>query len=702
MTVPAVPITLIVSANHFRSVSRQLEAGLGLPLEIILAPAIDTSVTVTAGRIEQQLTDVAATVSIVDRSRLDRSAAMTTDDVLREVPAFSLFRRSSSIAAHPTAQGVSLRGIGPSGVSRTLVMLDGVPFNDPFGGWIAWTRVPRASVDRIEVVEGSSANLFGNYALGGAINVVTRTATAEPWINAALQYGQRQSPAVDLSAGLRRGKWTALFETGGFRTDGYPVVTAGERGLVDEKVSAESTRVYGTAGYAFSPRAEVRLRGDIFDESRQNGKRSTIDSTPEQNETRWSSFGATARTILAGSSELRTTVFADRVRFRRNFLAVPAATPARSVGRMTLNQFVPSSSLGAAVQWTRAAGNRSMLTAGADWRRVEGESREDVLDPQTGTRVVLRRASGGAQRNAGAFIQDVITPVSPLVLTFAVRHDRWTNDHGHNLETDDSGAPAAGNRPELADREDHVTTPRASALYKATTTTSLWTSIGWGFRSPTLNELYRQFRVGAVTTLANEALGPERLRSVEAGVRFTPRPSLLLRAAWFDNALSDAVSNVTLTGTATVVVQQRQNLALTRVRGIEADGEWRPSSRASVSLAYIYNDAVVRAFDANPDLVGKRLPQVPRYRATAQFFVAHPRVGELAVNVQAAGRQFDDDLNVRAVPGESEAGLPPFATVSVLGSRSVGRGVTLFAGVQNVFDQRSFAGHSADNSWRTP
>ena len=297
MTVPAGPITLIVSANQFRSVSRRLDAGPGLPLEITLSPAIDTSVTVTAGRIEQPLTDVAATVSIVDRSRLDRSAAMTTDDVLREVPAFSLFRRSSSIAAHPTAQGVSLRGIGPSGVSRTLVMLDGVPFNDPFGGWVAWTRVPRASVDRIEVVEGSSANLFGNYALGGAINVVTRTATAEPWINAALQYGQRQSPAVDMSAGLRRGRWTALVETGGFRTDGYPVVTAEERGLVDENVSAESRRVYGTAGYAFSPRAEVRLRGDIFDESRQNGKRSTIDSTPEQNETRWSSFGASARTI---------------------------------------------------------------------------------------------------------------------------------------------------------------------------------------------------------------------------------------------------------------------------------------------------------------------------------------------------------------------------------------------------------------------
>lgn len=98
---------------------------------------------------------------------------MSTDDVLRRVPSFSLFRRSSSVAAHPTAQGVSLRGVGPSGVSRTLVLLDGVSMNDPFGGWISWSRVPPGSVDKAEIIEGSSANLFGSSALGGAINLIT-------------------------------------------------------------------------------------------------------------------------------------------------------------------------------------------------------------------------------------------------------------------------------------------------------------------------------------------------------------------------------------------------------------------------------------------------------------------------------------------------------------------------------------------------
>ncbi len=97
--------------------------------------------------------------------------------MLRQVPTFSLFRRTSSIAANPTAQGVSLRGIGPSGVSRTLVLLDDVPFNDPFGGWVYWTRVPMMNAERIEIIDGATSSLYGNYAMGGVINIVTNRPT---------------------------------------------------------------------------------------------------------------------------------------------------------------------------------------------------------------------------------------------------------------------------------------------------------------------------------------------------------------------------------------------------------------------------------------------------------------------------------------------------------------------------------------------
>src|SRR3954464_1597257 len=169
---PAGQATLVVRAGGFAEKRQPITAVN--EIEVVLSPAaILEEVTVTPGRTEQRLGDVPASVAVLDATQIRQSPAVVADDVLRQIPTFSLFRRSSSLASHPTTQGVSLRGIGPSGVSRTLVLLDNVPFNDPFGGWVYWTRVPLENTDRIEIVDGSGSSLYGNYAMGGVINIVT-------------------------------------------------------------------------------------------------------------------------------------------------------------------------------------------------------------------------------------------------------------------------------------------------------------------------------------------------------------------------------------------------------------------------------------------------------------------------------------------------------------------------------------------------
>jgi outer membrane receptor protein involved in Fe transport len=157
--------TLRVSAPGFQrqDVSVDLTTETSQSIEVRLRAAGPTEqVIVTATRSEQLIADVPASVNVVSSEQIEQSPAVVADDVLRQIPTFSLFRRTSSIASHPTAQGVSLRGVGPSGVSRTLVLLDQVPFNDPFGGWVYWTRVPLMDTERIEVVDGNTSNLYGN------------------------------------------------------------------------------------------------------------------------------------------------------------------------------------------------------------------------------------------------------------------------------------------------------------------------------------------------------------------------------------------------------------------------------------------------------------------------------------------------------------------------------------------------------------
>jgi len=229
-------------------------------------------------------------------------------------------------------------------------------------------------------------------------------------------------------------------------------------------------------------------------------------------------------------------------------------------------------------------------------------------------------------------------------------------------------------------------------MYHLTDRISTWGSFSSGFRAPTLNELYRQFRVGTVLTLANPDLGPERLKGGELGANLAVSKDLTVRTVWYDNRIKNPVSNVTLTTTPAQTTQQRQNLGRTRVWGIQTDAEYRLGDLWRVSGGYLYNQGTVTEFAANPALVGKFLPQVPENRGSFRVIYADPRIVTLAVGAQFIGRQFDDDLNVRAVPGYSEPGLPKYATWELTASRGFGRNLEVFFGVQNLGDEEYFVG----------
>ena len=483
-----------------------------------------------------------------------------------------------------------------------------------------------------------------------------------------------------------------MAEGSAFRTDGFPVVISSERGKVDNNATVDFANLSAKVDYQPSPRVNVFARGGYFRENRDNGKMSTIDGTEEANRTRWTSASGGVRMLLPNESDFQARVFTDVETFHSNFLAVPAATPPRSIGRMTLNQRVPTTGVGGVVQWGRMFGARHDVQAGLDWRWTDGESQENALDPVKGATVTLSRQSGGTQRSVGAFVQDVTRPLSNLTVTLSARVDNWRNYNAHNLETSvPSGAPTANNTL-LPDRSDTVISPRLAALYRIGERISVWGDVGGGFRAPTLNELYRQFRVGLTQTLANDQLGPERLRGGEAGITLTPVTNLTVRSTWFDNRVTNPVSNVTIATSGANVTQQRQNLGRTRIRGLQNDVDYRITPSLHVTGAYVYTRATVEEFEANPTLVGKTLPQVPTHRGSLQLSYVSQKYASVRLGLQFVGRQFDDDQNVRVVPGESEAGLPGYTSADLSLSRAVGHNVELFAGVENVFNTEYIVG----------
>jgi len=676
-------VTLIVRATGFaewrKSLAQETAAG---SVEVVLQPArIRDEVTVTPTRSEQQLGTIPASVSVIRQQDIQQRPALVPDDLLRQLPEFSLFRRSSSVSAHPTTQGVSLRGIGPSGVSRSLVLLDGVPFNDAFGGWVYWTALPMESAERIEVVNGASSSLYGSYAMGGVLNVVTRP-PARRTVDAKLQYGSRQSPKIDFRASDVWGKVGVSIDASAFDTDGYANVLESLRGPVDTKVAVQFGHVTLKADYNPSDRVHAFVRTGYFREERHNGKITTVGPlTEELNDTTWTFTSGGVRVRLPDASSLQATVFVDNKTFDSNFLAIPDATGARRIGRLSLNQTVPTDAVGGMVQWTRALGATHVLTAGTDLRWVDGDSIEDAFDAVTGATKTLHRVAGGTQRSLGIFVQDVFTPITDLTVTASARLDRWRNYDAHNTET--ILATGAVSDPVLPDKEDSVISPRLGALYRVHERLSVWGDIASGFRAPTLNELYRRFSVGAVVTLANPTLGPERLVGGELGVNVIAARDVTWRTTWFDNRVKDPVANVTITPPN---LQQRQNLGRTRIWGIQTDVEYRINQTLRLGGAYIYDVARVRENPANPALVGLYLPQVPTHRGAFQLQYSDPRFATIAFDVQASGAQFDDDLNT------STRVLPKYALVNLSVSRSVGRNLEVFTAVQNMLDTEYFVG----------
>jgi len=693
---PPGDLTIVVRAPGFAEWTQSAPASRELDVVLSVAGLFET-VTVTPTRTAKRLGEVPVSASIVEKDTLRQSPAVVADDVLRRVPTFSLFRRSSSLSSHPTAQGVSLRGIGPSGVSRTLVLLDGVPFNDPFGGWVYWTRVPLESVNRIEVIDGSSSSLYGNYGMGGVINIISAAPTRRS-VEFKTQYGNRNTPKGEFFASDVWGRLGLAIDGSAFDTDGFPIVTASERGIIDNNAEVSFKNFNLRGDYRASDRVSLFFRGGYFNENRVNGK------IGEVNDTSWTSGGGGVRVHLPDNSDLQATFFVDSNTFHSTFLAVtaPSATVApRSIVRLTTDQNVPTDAVGTMVQWSRPIGRNNLFSAGFDLRRVDGDSLEDLYIPAPGPVVppvqqaVLngRRNSGGTQRSVGLFLQDVVN-FNNLVLTLSARVDSWKNYNGHIIETSAAtGLPTANNRGDLADRDDTVVSPRAGALYRINDRVSVWGDIGWGFRAPTLNELYRQFQVGLTRTLANEALGPERLLGGEAGVRLEPTRNVSIRSTWYDNRVKNPVANVTI-GTN---LQQRQNLGRTRIRGWQNDIEARIGEYVRVSAGYLFNNAKVTEYNPTPvpgvpvvDITGNYLPQVPKHRGSVGVSYANPRLLNIAVAGTFFGRQYDDDQNARVKPGETEPGLPPYGLVDLSASRDIGRNLQVFFGVQNLFDREYY------------
>ncbi|HEX5085902.1 MAG TPA: TonB-dependent receptor [Blastocatellia bacterium] len=635
-------------------------------VNITLEPAtVADTVTVTPARTELRLSVAPASVSVFDAKDVSNAAAQTFDDLLRQAPGFSVFRRSSSIVANPTTLGVSLRGAGASGASRTLVLSDGAPLNDAFGGWVYWDRVPRAAVDRIELVRGGSSDLYGSDALSGVINVITRPPTQRV-INAETAYGNRDTADVTFFASDKWNNFSASLTGEAFRTDGYFLTAPEIRGTADDLAASKHRALILRLQNNWDANNSMFIRGSLFDEDRRNG---TIAQT---NDTASESLVAGGRFRTGDGSDWNLTLFANRQRYHQTFSAVAANRNSETLNRL---QFVPSRDVGVSFNWSRVSLEKHLLVAGIDVRGVRGVSDETAIANNNPTTF---SSSGGRQRRAGFFAQDLFSISPRWQLSVNARYDNWRDSAAASVSR--NLATGAITPRFFPARSLDAFSPRLSLIFRPTEKFSLRASAYRAFRAPTLNELYRGFRVGNTLTNANASLVAERLTGGEAGMNWTPNSRVNARVTGYWTEIINPISNFTLSVTPALITRERRNLGRTRSRGIEAETDINVSNFWRISAGYLFADATVRRAPQDVTLEGLWIPQVPRHQFTLQTVYANPRHLTAALQFRASGKQFDDDRNRLPLGG--------FAVFDVTVSRPLVRYIEAFVAVQNLFDKR--------------
>lgn len=642
------------------------------------------TIIVTATRLPRPLREVPSTVYVLPREELDRSPGLTLDSVARTVPSVATFRRSTSLVADPTSQGVNLRAVGPSGVSRALVLLDGAPLSDAFGGWVYWRSVPRLEVQRVEVAPGPSSALYGSAALGGVLQLVTRRPETTG-LEGELSGGSHRTVEVAARAAYAGARGGVSLDAEHLNSAGFQVVPESQAGLIDGPAGGASTALAAHGAWAVNERVQLRSRAGFFDQAQNGGTEFTTAHV------RTFDLSANLDATLGGHG-VAASVLYRWGRFQQQRARV---APDRSAESLAAEQVVPTTELGAAVSWTSPAWalwGTHRLSAGVDIRSVRGASLEDLVPFEPSPTALVRREAGGDQLFGGVHLQDELILSDTLQLVGSARLDVWSNFGATRLLRRSDGSQTAEAFPA---RTATALSPRLGILYRPLEALALRASAGSAFRAPTLNELYRPFQVGTIRTAANADLGPERLWGADLGVEVLPVNALTLRLTGFWNALTDPVTNATLqTPLPDGSQRQRQNLGAATIRGLEAWVDYRPWAPLTFTAAYTLSEARVTSAPGREELVGKLLPQAPLHRGIAAATFDRPAWFTATAQTRLLGEQFEDDLNERP--------LHAYAVVDLFVTREVAHGVSLFAAVENLFDRRYLVGRAGIDTLGTP
>ena len=654
---------LRVQAPGFQDRTVQLSSGATLRLE----PSATEQVTVTAYRSPLGMLESPTTTRLLTQANLSSTAAVTLDGQLRQLPGVELFRRSSSLVANPTSQGISLRGLGSTSASRTLVTQDDVPLNDPLGGWIHWQEPPELAVASVELVRGGASDLYGSSAIGGVVNLVSARPTSTR-SELKSSYGMEGTFDDSLLLETKHGPWGVLAAGGLLGTEGYIQEAPSQRGPVDVNSNVHSQNGMMLAEHDRGP-LRLLVRGSGFNEDRGNG-------TPYQiNGTRLYRYATGGDWQAPRAGTLGVRLYGAEESFHQTFSSISnlpnTANPNCSYrcGEVpTRYSVVPDNELGAAAHWNQPLGAGLLVVAGADVHDVRIWDREQTY----GSTAALTNLHDH-QRDSAAYAE-ALWLHKAWTVTASGRLDWFQNYDGQLLTFSGTGwSPAPAQPVEFGQR---VFDPRLGVSRKFLDHWAVSASGFRAFRAPTPNELYRSTQVGNKLTLPSGTLLSERATGWETGMATEQRWGVI-RTSYFLTQVNRPIVAVTTCSSCSPILLKRENLGQIESRGVAVDFQLSPRQWLAVDGGYQYALATVTR---GPQDVGNWIPEVARNLAALNLRAYRPRLGTLSLQSRLSGIQYDDDANLFMLHG--------YFRLDAYASHDFGKRVEVFGAAENLLDRQ--------------
>lgn len=598
----------------------------GVPAEPPSAAAaepVTETVLVTATRSERAVSDLPVSATVIGEEAIRQAPVRSVDDLLRSVPGVTPSIVSSS-GSTPNNQRFSMHGLG--GI-RALVLLDGIPIHDPYSGIVQWQNVPLDSLKQIEVVRGGNASLFGNFALGGTVNLVVQPVEQDN-VAANLSYGTGSSARASVTVDHVVSQSLAL-RLSHHQIDADGFIRVPDPGPIDVDAWVADAITSGRIEYKPSERGAAFFTAST----------STIDisqGTPT---------AFSKRNIAAFSAGLHHAagangIFTAKAYYQRQseFLVNSSVAAGRASEFKSQEGTIPSSGAGASAEWSlQRRGAIPFVSVGVDVQQVEAS--EDRIAFNRSGAVTQRERVGGRQRFAGLFAQASWRPSERIEVLGSARIDVFRNENGSDV----IAGGVATYYPETSSTQFD---PRISARYALSERSAVRGSIYRAFNAPTLRDLYRNNQSGNSILLGNPYLQPETLVGGEIGGEWT-NAFLRVEMNLYRSTIEGLQSRVNVDGAQNLF--RNMNLGTARAQGVELTGDFRLATHWTLNAGYTLADSVVTS-DPDPLLVGNYLLDVPKHTGSLALRYRGNRGTTADVRWLVMSRSYGDSSNVAISP----------------------------------------------------